>query len=59
MVQRRIADERIAACNALAAELVTAQNIAIVYLNAAVQGHPECHSDNFQSSRADVERMSF
>src|SRR6266850_7282613 len=39
-------DERIAARNALAAELVAAQKIPIVDLNAAVLGHPEYHSDN-------------
>ena len=39
-------DERIAARNALAAELVAAQKIPIVDLNAAVRGHPEYHSDN-------------
>jgi lysophospholipase L1-like esterase len=39
-------DERIAARNALAAEVVTAQKIPTVDLNAAVQGHPEFHSDN-------------
>jgi hypothetical protein len=39
-------DERIAARNALAAEIVTAQKIPIVDLNAAVRGNPEFHSDN-------------
>src|SRR6266498_3112224 len=39
-------DERIAARNALAAEIVTAQKIPTVDLNAAVRGHPEFHSDN-------------
>src|SRR6266403_2090290 len=39
-------DERIAARNALAAEIVNAQKIPIVDLNAAVRGHPEFHSDN-------------
>jgi hypothetical protein len=39
-------DERIAARNALAAEVVTAQKIPTVDLNAAVRGHPELHSDN-------------
>jgi len=39
-------DERIAARNALAAEVVTAQKIPTVDLNSAVRGHPEFHSDN-------------
>jgi hypothetical protein len=39
-------DERIAARNAIAAELVTAQKIPTVDLNAAVRGHPEFHGDN-------------
>lgn len=39
-------DERIAARNAIAAEIVAAQKIPIVDLNAAVRGHPEFHSDN-------------
>ena len=39
-------DERIAARNAVAAEIVAAQKIPTVELNAAVRGHPELHSDN-------------
>src|SRR5438876_9101956 len=39
-------DERIAARNAIATEIVTAQNIPTDDLNAAVRGHPEYHSDN-------------
>jgi GDSL-like Lipase/Acylhydrolase family len=39
-------DERIAARNAVAAEIVAAQMIPTVDLNAAVRGHPEFHSDN-------------
>lgn len=39
-------DDRIAARNALAAEIVTARKIQIVDLNAAVRGRPELHSDN-------------
>jgi GDSL-like Lipase/Acylhydrolase family len=39
-------DERIAARNTLAAEVVASQKIPIVDLNAAVRGHPEFHSDN-------------
>jgi len=39
-------DDRITARNNLAAELVAAQKIPTVDLNAAVRGHPEFHSDN-------------
>ena len=39
-------DEWIAARNALAAEIMAAQKIPIIDLNAAVRGHPEFHSDN-------------
>jgi len=39
-------DERIAARNELAAEIVAAQKIPTNDLNAAVRGHPEFHSDN-------------
>lgn len=39
-------DDRIAARNAIAAELVSARKIPIDDLNAAVRGHPEYHSDN-------------
>lgn len=39
-------DERIAARNTSAAEIVTARNIPIVDLNSAVRGRPELHSDN-------------
>jgi hypothetical protein len=39
-------DERIAARNAVAAEIVAAQKILTVDLNEAVRGHPEFHSDN-------------
>ena len=39
-------DERIAARNAIAAEVVAAQKIPTVDLNAAVRGHPELHSDS-------------
>jgi GDSL-like Lipase/Acylhydrolase family len=39
-------DERIAARNALAAEVVTAQRIPTNDLNAPLRGHPEYHSDN-------------
>ncbi len=39
-------DERITARNVVAAEIVAAQKIPTVDLNAAVRGHPEFHSDN-------------
>jgi hypothetical protein len=39
-------DERIAARNRLAAEIVSAQKISTVDLNAAVRDRPELHSDN-------------
>ena len=39
-------DDRIAARNSLAAEMVAAQKLPTVDLNAAVRGHPEFHSDN-------------
>jgi hypothetical protein len=39
-------DGRIAARNAIAAEIVTAQKIPTDDLNAAMRGHPEFHSDN-------------
>ena len=39
-------DERIAARNALAADVVTAQKLPTADLNAAVRGRPELHSDN-------------
>jgi hypothetical protein len=39
-------DERIAARNEIAAQIVAAQKISTVDLNRAVRGHPEYHSDN-------------
>ena len=39
-------NERVAARNAIAAEIVTAQKIPINDLNAAVRGHPEYYNDN-------------
>ena len=42
----KYSDERIAARNALAAEIVAGQKIPTVDLNAVVRGHPEYHSDN-------------
>jgi lysophospholipase L1-like esterase len=51
-------DERIAARNALAAEVVTAQRIPTVDLNAAVQGHPEFHSDNVHFNGSGVQILA-
>ena len=42
----KYSDERIAARNAIVAEIVAARKIPIVDLNAVVRGHPEYHSDN-------------
>ena len=42
----KYSDERIAARNALAAEVVAAEKIPTVDLNEAVRGNPELHSDN-------------
>ena len=39
-------DQRIAARNTIAAEIVTAQKIPTNDLNAPMRGHPEYHSDN-------------
>jgi hypothetical protein len=39
-------DERIAARNAIAAEIVARKEIPTIDLNEAVRGHPEFHSDN-------------
>jgi hypothetical protein len=39
-------NDRIAARNAVASEIVAAQKIPTVDLHATVQGHPEFHSDN-------------
>src|ERR1700704_3249657 len=39
-------DQRVAARNAIAAEIVTAQKIPTNDLNSPMRGHPEYHSDN-------------
>src|SRR6267154_6652386 len=39
-------DDRVAARNAIATEIVTAQKLPTVDLNAVVRGRPELHSDN-------------
>jgi len=44
--QAEYSDERVAARNTIAREIVTAQKIPIDDLNAAMRGHPEYHSDN-------------
>src|SRR5260221_3631199 len=44
--QSEYSDERVAARNAIAAEIVTAQRILIDDLNAEVRRHPEYHSDD-------------
>jgi len=51
-------DERIAARNALAAEIVTAQKIPTLDLNAAVRGHPELHSDNVHFNTQGVQILA-
>jgi len=47
-------DERIVARNAIAAEIVTAQNIPTNDLNAPMRGHPEYHSDNVHFNKQGV-----
>ena len=42
----KYSDERIAARNTIVTEMVAAQKIPILDLNAVVRGHPEYHSDN-------------
>jgi lysophospholipase L1-like esterase len=44
--QAEYSDERVAARNDIAAQIVTAQKIPVDDLNAAMRGHPEYHSDN-------------
>src|SRR6185369_2726969 len=44
--QAEYSDERIAARNIIAAEIVAAQKIQTVNLNASVRGHPELRGDN-------------
>jgi hypothetical protein len=44
--QAEYSDERIATRNVIAAEIVAAQKIPTVNLNASVRGHPELHGDN-------------
>src|SRR6266436_2228453 len=51
----KYSDERIAARNALAAEVVAAQKIPTVDLNAAARGHPEYHSDNVHFNRQGIQ----
>src|SRR5213083_206943 len=51
-------DKRIAARNALAGEIVAAQKIPTVDLNAAVRGHPEFHSDNVHFNTQGVQILA-
>src|SRR2546428_2742361 len=53
--QAEYSDERVAARNAIAAEIVTAQKIPIDDLNAAMRGHPEYHSDNIHFNTQGVQ----
>jgi hypothetical protein len=48
-------DARIAARNAIAEEIMTAQHIPTDDLNAAVRGHPEYHSDNVHFNGQGIE----
>ena len=47
-------DERIAARNAIAVEIVTAQKIPTNDLNAPMRGHPEYHSDNVHFNKQGI-----
>jgi len=51
-------DDRIAARNAVAAELVAAQRIPTVDLNTTVRGHPEFHSDNVHFNAQGVQILA-
>jgi hypothetical protein len=51
-------DERIAARNAIAAEIVAAQKIPIIDLNAAVRGNPKLHSDNVHFNGQGVQTLA-
>jgi len=51
-------DERIAARNALAAEVMAAQKIPTADLNAAVRGHSEFHSDNVHFNTQGVQILA-
>jgi hypothetical protein len=48
-------DERIAARNALAAEVVSSQKIPVNDLNAPMRGHPEYHSDNVHFNQQGIQ----
>ena len=48
-------DQRVAARNAIAAEIVATQKIPIDDLNASVQGHPEYHRDNVHFNSQGIE----
>jgi len=51
-------DERVAARNVIAAEIMTAQKIPTVDLNAAARGHPEYHSDNVHFNSQGVQILA-
>ena len=51
-------NDRIAARNALAAELMVPKKIPIVDLNAAVRGHPEFHGDNVHFNSQGVQILA-
>ena len=51
-------DERVAARNAIAAEIVASQKIPTVDLNAAVRGHPDYHSDNVHFNGQGVQLLA-
>jgi hypothetical protein len=51
-------DERITARNAIAEEIMTAQKISRVDLNAVVRGHPEFHSDNVHFNGQGVQALA-
>ena len=53
--QAEYSDERVAARNAIAAEIVTAQKIPIDDLNTAMRGHPEYHSDDVHFNNQGVQ----
>ncbi|HTI98625.1 MAG TPA: SGNH/GDSL hydrolase family protein [Dongiaceae bacterium] len=48
-------DTRVAARNAIAAELLQPQGVAVDDLNTLVAGHPEYHSDNVHFNRQGIE----
>jgi hypothetical protein len=51
-------NERIAARNAIAGQIVASQKIPVVDLNAAVRGHPDLHGDNVHFNRRGVQMLA-